>query len=48
VEPICAVLSEHGVQIAPSTNCEWTDKLPTQRQRGDEALLGPDPWSWTR
>ena len=39
VQPICAVLSEHGVQIAPSTYYEWSDKLPTQRQRRDEALL---------
>jgi len=39
VEPICAVLSEHGVPIAPSTYYEWTDKLPTRRQRRDEALL---------
>jgi hypothetical protein len=27
VEPICAVLSEHGVKIAPSTYYEWRDKL---------------------
>lgn len=39
VEPICAVLSEHGVPIAPSTYYEWTDKLPTQRQLRDQALL---------
>jgi putative transposase len=39
VQPICAVLSEHGVPIAPSTYYEWTDKLPTRRQRRDEALL---------
>jgi len=29
------VLSEHGVQIAPSTYYEWTDKLPTRRERRD-------------
>ena len=39
VEPICTVLTEHGVQIAPSTYYEWSDKLPTQRQRLAEALL---------
>jgi len=40
VEPICAVLSEHGVKIAPSTYYEWRDKLPTTRQQRDEVLLG--------
>ena len=39
VEPICRVLTEHGVQIAPSTFYEWRDKLPTNRQQRDEALL---------
>ena len=39
VEPICTVLSEHGVPIAPSTYYEWSDKLPTRRERRDEALL---------
>lgn len=39
VEPICRVLTEHGVQIAPSTFYEWRDKLPTARQQRDEALL---------
>lgn len=39
VEPICAVLTEHGLQIAPSTYYEWKDKLPTRRQERDQALL---------
>lgn len=39
VEPICAVLSEHGVEIAPSTYYEWRDKLPTHRQQRDDVLL---------
>ncbi len=39
VEPICAVLSEHGVKIAPSTYYEWRDKLPTQRQERDTVLV---------
>jgi putative transposase len=39
VQPICAVLTEHGVQIAPSTYYEWSDKLPTSRARRDAALL---------
>ena len=40
VEPICAVLSEHGVKIAPSTYYEWRDKLPTKREERDAVLLG--------
>lgn len=39
VEPICRVLTEHGVQIAPSTFYEWRDKLPTRREQRDAALL---------
>lgn len=39
VEPICRVLTEHGVEIAPSIYYEWRDKLPTNRERRDEALL---------
>jgi putative transposase len=40
VEPICAVLSEHGLQIAPSTYYEHLDKSPTASQKRDEYLLG--------
>ena len=39
VEPICAVLTEHGVKIAPSTYYEWRDKLPSRRQERDAVLL---------
>ena len=39
VEPICRVLTEHGVEIAPSTYYEWRDKLPTRREQRDEVLL---------
>ena len=39
VEPICRVLTEHGVEIAPSTYYEWRDKLPTQRDRRDQVVL---------
>lgn len=39
VEPICHVLSEHGVEIAPSTYYEWRDKLPSKREQRDEVLL---------
>ena len=38
VEPICRVLSEHGIQIAPSTYYEWRDKLPTRREQRDMVL----------
>ena len=33
VEPLCAVLSEHGVKISPSTYYEWVAKRPTRRQQ---------------
>lgn len=39
VEPICHVLSEHGVKIAPSTYYEWENKQPTSRQVRDEELM---------
>jgi putative transposase len=39
VEPICAVLCEHGVKIAPSTFYEWKGKAPTARQARDEELM---------
>ena len=39
VEPICAVLCEHGVNIAPSTYYEWRDKLPSTRAQRDAVLL---------
>jgi putative transposase len=40
VEPICAVLSEHGVTIAPSTYYEWLAQTPSPRQTRDEYLMG--------
>ena len=40
VEPICAVLTEHGLQVAPSTYYEHARKTPTARQRRDQHLLG--------
>ena len=40
VQPICAVLSEHGVPIAPATYYEWCDKPPTKADRRDETLMG--------
>jgi putative transposase len=38
VEPICRVLSEHGLPIAPSTYYEHRDKTPTRREVRDEQL----------
>ena len=40
VEPMCAVLSEHGIKISPSTYYEWIDKQPTRRQLRDEQVTG--------
>jgi len=39
VEPMCAVLSEHGVPISPSTYYEWITKTPTRRQLRDTELI---------
>jgi putative transposase len=39
VEPMCAVLSEHGVPISPSTYYEWINKHPTKRQLRDAELV---------
>jgi putative transposase len=40
VEPICAVLTEHGLKIAPSTYYEHVNRTPTVREIHDEYLLG--------
>ncbi len=40
VEPICAVLSEHGCKIAPSTYYEHVVKSPTRCEQRDQVLLG--------
>ena len=39
VEPMCAVLSEHGVSISASTYYEWITKTPTRRQMRDAELV---------
>ena len=39
VEPICAVLTEHGLPIAPSTYYEHVQHTPSARQRRDAELL---------
>jgi putative transposase len=38
VQPICRVLTEHGVKIAPATYYEWIDKQSTAAKRRDEML----------
>ena len=38
VEPICSVLSEHGLKIAPSTYYDHLDKPATARAQRDEQL----------
>jgi putative transposase len=38
VEPICAVLSEHGLKIAPSTYYEHVGRSATTRERRDALL----------
>ncbi len=39
VEPMCTVLSEHGIKVSPSTFYEWVDKQPTRRQLRDADLV---------
>ena len=39
VEPICRVLTEHGLKVAPSTYYEHVGKRPTARDQRDEFLL---------
>ena len=39
VEPMCTVLSEHGITISPSTFYEQVTKTPTRRQLADAALV---------
>lgn len=39
VEPICPVLTEHGLRVAPSTYDEHVGKTPTAREQRDEFLL---------
>ena len=40
VEPICAVLTGHGLKIAPSRYYEHVNRTPTAREVRDEYLLG--------
>ena len=38
VEPICRVLTEHGLPIAPSTYYDAVSRAPSPRACGDEQL----------
>lgn len=38
VEPLCTVLSEHGIPISVSTYYEWVAKRPTPRQLRDQQV----------
>ncbi len=40
VEPMCAVLSEHGIKISASTYYEWVGKKPTRQQLRDVEVTG--------
>jgi putative transposase len=46
VEPLCAVLSEHGVQISPSTYYEWVDRRPTKPTMSSSRLVRSSIDSW--
>jgi putative transposase len=39
VEPICRVLSEHGIKIAPSTYYEARSRQPSRQQVRDAELV---------
>ena len=36
---MCTVLTEHGIEISPSTYYEWAAKTPTARQVRDEEVV---------
>ena len=38
VEPLCAVLTEHGIPIAPSTYYEWAGRAPSRQELRDEQV----------
>lgn len=39
VEPMCQVLSEHGITISPSTYYEWIARTPSAREQRDAQLV---------
>lgn len=40
VEPMCNVLTEHGIKISPATYYEWVNAKPTRRNLRDAEVLG--------
>jgi len=40
VEPMCNVLTEHGIKISPATYYEWVNAKPTKRELRDAEVLG--------
>ena len=48
VEPICAVLTEHGIKIAPSTYYEALDRVPSKRALRDEELKAVIWAEWSK
>jgi putative transposase len=44
VEPICTVLSEHGLPVAPSTYYDQVGRTPTVRERRDTRLKADIGW----
>ena len=47
VEPMCAVLTQFGIPIAPSTYYEWRNKTPSPRRRHDDDLRAEILRVWT-
>ena len=39
VEPMCTVLTEHGIKISPATYYEWVNAKPTKRQLSEAEVL---------
>lgn len=39
IEPICRVLAEHGIKIAPSTYYEARSRRPSRRERRDAEIV---------
>lgn len=39
VEPMCQVLTEHGITISPSTYYEWVARTPSKQQLRDEQVV---------
>lgn len=48
VEPICAVLGEHGIQVAPSTYYEARNRGPSKREQSDERWKAVIAAAWAK